>query len=82
MIVPVTKAATCQDIAGERVCLPKIKRSAKNYWEYRVTFNVDGIKQPPRVYNCRDRYYTISDSIRVYYKQNDKLSKLVCRLYN
>lgn len=90
MVAPATKAATCQDIARQQVCLLRIKRSAKYYWEYRAILSIDGRKQPERVYNCRDlalsealrdRYYQEPDRLKVYYQQNDKLGKTVCRLY-
>ncbi|MBN3922306.1 hypothetical protein [Nostoc sp. NMS4] len=38
-----------------QICILSISRSAKNYWEYRVTVSVDGIKRPTEVYNCRER---------------------------
>ena len=81
MVAGATEAATCKDIARQQVCLLRIKRSAKYYWEYRATFSIDGRKQPERVYNCRDRYYQEPDRLKVYYQPHDKLGKTVCRLY-
>jgi hypothetical protein len=79
--IPVTQAATCQEIAGEQVCIQKIKRSAKYYWEYRVNLSIDSLKQAVRFYNCRDRFYLLPDRIQISYQKSDRLSKLVCRLY-
>lgn len=81
LIAPAIEAATCQNIAGEQVCILRIKRSAKYYWQYRVTLNIDGKRQPKRFYNCRDRYYQEPDTIKVYYDRDDKLGKSICRLY-
>lgn len=79
---PGVKAATCQSITDKQVCIETIKRSAKNYWQYRVNLTIDNQKQVTRVYNCRDRYYTLPDRTQVYYPQNDPLAKSVCRLYS
>lgn len=79
---PGVKAATCQSLTGKQVCIENIKRSAKYYWEYRVTLNIENQKQATRIYNCRDRYYTLPDRTQVYYQQNDPLARLVCRLYS
>ncbi|MEH2027585.1 MAG: hypothetical protein V7K62_29185 [Nostoc sp.] len=37
-----------------QICILSISRSAKNYWEYRATVSVDGVKRPTEVYNCRE----------------------------
>jgi hypothetical protein len=81
VIIPVTQAATCQEIAAEQVCIQKIKRSAKYYWEYRVNLSINAVKQAVRVYNCRDRYYLLPDRTQRSYQQSDRLGKMVCRLY-
>lgn len=75
------KAATCQQIAGHQICLQRIKRSAKYYWEYRVALSIDGVKQPERIYNCRDRFYREPDRVKVYFLERDSLGNSVCRLY-
>jgi hypothetical protein len=81
VMIPVTQAATCQEIARKQVCIQKIKRSAKYYWEYRIDLSVDGVKQTTRVYDCRDRYYSLPDRNRISYQKSDRLIQLVCRLY-
>ena len=49
------EASVCRNYQGREICIVDIKRSAKNYWEYRVILSVGGVKQPLEVYNCRDR---------------------------
>ena len=79
--IPPVEAATCKTILGKQVCLLKIKRSAKYYWEYRVQLKINNKKQPTRIYNCRYSYYLQPDKTKVYFKENDELGQLVCRLY-
>ena len=43
----------CQTIEGHEVCLVSIKRSAKNFWEYRVQLRVDGRVRAKERYDCR-----------------------------
>ena len=90
LIAPIANAATCQEIRGKQVCLLKLKRSAKYYYEYRATISIDGRKQPERFYDCRDlnksstrrdRYYTEPNGTKVYFRKDDPLAKSVCRLY-
>ena len=81
LIAPIANAATCQNIRDREVCLLKLKRSAKYYWEYRATISINGKKQPERFYDCRDRYYTESDGFKMYLKSDDPLAQSVCRLY-
>lgn len=62
LIMPLTACATnplfCQEVAGRNVCLLKLDRSAKNYWEYRALITVDGVEQPKFRYDCRQRRQT------------------------
>lgn len=48
-------AAPCRTLHQQTVCIQEIKRSAKYFWEYRVTLQIDGKTQPLAIYNCRDR---------------------------
>ncbi|MEA5468562.1 hypothetical protein [Spirulina sp. 06S082] len=48
-------AAFCQQKGDRQICILQIKRSAKNYWEYRVKVSIDGKVKPIEIYNCRDR---------------------------
>ena len=50
------EAKICGDRFGEQVCISRLKRRAKNYWEYRAEVTIDSKKQSDReIYNCRDR---------------------------
>ncbi|WP_072621727.1 hypothetical protein [Spirulina major] len=51
-------AATCRPWQGHEICILRLKRSAKYYWEYRAQISIDGNQQPPTRYNCRDRTQT------------------------
>jgi hypothetical protein len=70
----------CLTLNNQTLCLQDIKRSAKNYWEYRVTLTLNNIPQPPELYNCRDRIITKKDKSRVKFSPQD-LSNYICRLY-
>jgi hypothetical protein len=59
-------AAVCRQINDRNFCILSIKRSAKNYWEYRAAISIDGVKRPIEVYNCRDRFVI---------KQNKKIDR-------
>ncbi|MGF1590028.1 MAG: hypothetical protein ACFCU7_12425 [Pleurocapsa sp.] len=53
---PIANAAMCRDRYGQQVCILKLERSAKNYWEYRAKVSIDGKKQiEQEIYNCRNR---------------------------
>ena len=43
----------CFDQADRHVCLLKLDRSAKNYWEYWAVVAVDGVEQPRVRYDLR-----------------------------
>lgn len=51
-------AVFCSQQGDRRVCILQIKRSAKNYWEYRAKVSINGTVRPTEVYNCRDRLRT------------------------
>lgn len=48
-------AAFCHQQSDRQICILQIKRSAKNYWEYRAKVSIDGHVRPTEIYNCRDR---------------------------
>ena len=54
-VPPVEAKSFCRPISDRSICILSIKRSAKNYWEYRAVVSVDGVARPIEVYNCRDR---------------------------
>lgn len=51
-------APTCRMVGDRTICIMNIKRSAKNYWEYRASVKIDDQVFPVARYNCRDRTKT------------------------
>ncbi len=83
MIAPRTEANICKFWSGHQVCVVRIKRSAKYYWEYRTILSVDGKKQPEVVYDCRHFYYFKADKTKIYFADNENdLGNFVCHLFN
>ena len=74
-------ASVCRNYQGSEICIVDIKRSAKNYWEYRVILSVDGVKQPLEVYNCRDRTTVKKDGTVLNFGQNNP-GEIVCGFFN
>ncbi len=64
-------ASLCGNRNGHKICILSIKRSAKNYWEYRAEVSVDKVKQPMKVYNCRDRIQVEHDGVVIPFQHND-----------
>ena len=78
---PVANASMCRDRFGQEVCILKLKRSAKNYWEYRATVSVDGEKQRYKeIYNCRDRTLTRRGKFPIPFRENSP-GELVCKTF-
>ena len=78
---PVANAQMCRARFGQTVCILKLKRSAKNYWEYRATVSIDGKKQRAKeIYNCRDRTLTRKGKYPIPF-QADSPGELVCSLF-
>lgn len=74
------QASPCRTIGDRAVCISKIQRSAKNYWEYRVVLTVDGVAQPLAVYNCRDRWRVLKDGTVAPFQPEDG-GEWVCRAF-
>jgi hypothetical protein len=66
---------------GHQICIISINRSAKNYWEYRATVSVDGIKRPTEVYNCRERVKVQYDGTVLPFEQKDP-GEMICSFFN
>ena len=82
LITPRTEANICKSWSGHQVCVVRMKRSAKYYWEYRTILSVDGNKRPEIVYDCRHFSYFKPDKTKVYFKDNkNDLGNFVCRLF-
>lgn len=80
-LTPVADAAICGERNGQQVCILKLKRSAKNYWEYRAKVSIDGAKQKDiEIYNCRDRTLTRKGKYPIPLKANSP-GTLVCQTF-
>lgn len=55
LALPASASEFCRQIEGKEICIVAIKRSAKNYWEYRAKVRIDGAVRPQQIYNCRRR---------------------------
>lgn len=75
------EALPCHTAAGHQFCVLKIKRSAKNFWEYRVTLSKDGVTLPLTVYNCRDRIRSPIDKLPSDFDPNDE-GEWICSFFN
>ena len=73
-------APICKEIKGQQVCIQKMKRSAKNYWEYWAIVEVEGHLRPKETYNCRDRVVIDSANILVPFTR-EIAGDFVCQLY-
>jgi hypothetical protein len=71
-------AAICHSFQGQKLCVVNIKRSAKKYWEYRVTISRDGEIQPVEIYNCRSKYRVNQDKVILSFEPND-IGNLICK---
>ncbi len=67
----------CRSVEGHQVCVLSIKRSAKNFWEYRVQLRVDGQPQPQERYDCRR---TLRPGPNPQQPSTQALHQLVCGL--
>lgn len=74
------KAEFCRQVDGHQICILKIERSAKNYWQYQALASVDGVEKPIASYDCRERSITDFDgNLSSFRSRLD--GKLVCSLY-
>jgi hypothetical protein len=75
------QASVCRNYQGREICIVDIKRSAKNYWEYRVIMSVDKVKQPLEVYNCRSHSTVKQDGTVLAFSQSNP-GEIVCGFFN
>ncbi len=74
------QAKFCRQTQGHQICILKIDRSAKNYWQYQALVSIDGIEKPAASYDCRDRLITDRDgNLSSFRSRLD--GKIVCSLY-
>ncbi len=78
---PIADASLCRVRNGQQVCILQLKRSAKNYWEYRAKVSLDGEQQRGReIYNCRDRTLTRKGKYPIPFKPNSP-GQLICQTF-
>ncbi len=77
---PANAAITCRDYNGHEICILKINRSAKRYWNYRTTISIDGKKQPTEIYNCRGEF-KIQKNGKIVNFEEDGVGNLICRYF-
>ncbi|MBD1807017.1 hypothetical protein H6F98_16385 [Microcoleus sp. FACHB-SPT15] len=78
-VVLPAQASFCRNSNDHLICILSIKRSAKNYWEYRAAVSVDGVKRPIEVYNCQERVRVRQDGVVVPFEPNSP-GELICNL--
>lgn len=76
-----TQAAFCRTDKDNTICILSIKRSAKNYWEYRASVKVNGVTRPIEIYNCGDRTRIKADGKIVAFEPNSA-GDLICNVLN
>lgn len=80
-VVLPAEASVCHNYDGHKICILSIKRSAKNYWEYRAAVSVDGLTRPIEVYNCRNRVKIQQEGTILPLRQSDS-GELICSFFN
>jgi hypothetical protein len=79
-VVLPAEASFCRNCDHHLICILSIKRSAKNYWEYRAAVSIDRVERPIEVYNCRDRTRLRKDGTVVPFESNSA-GELICRFF-
>jgi hypothetical protein len=74
-------AEVCRNYEGQEICILSIKRSAKKYWEYRVSVSIDGVKTPVEIYNCRAKFKVNKDGTVTQFKDNSP-GEMICSFFN
>ncbi len=79
-LLPAQATSPCRQVNGHEVCIQRMKRSAKRYWEYRASVKVDGVSRPMERYDCRDRLRLPDAGTFVPYWQDEAVD-VVCALF-
>jgi hypothetical protein len=74
------QASFCRNYKNQLVCIISIKRSAKNYWEYRTSISVDGKVRPIEVYDCRQKIRIQNNKSVIPFKENDA-GEVICNFF-
>lgn len=78
-VVP-AHAEFCRQVDGHQICILRIKRSAKNYWQYQATVSTDGTIQPSASYDCREKSIIDQDGNMALFRSRLD-GAIVCTLY-
>ncbi|MDJ0728556.1 MAG: hypothetical protein QNJ33_01045 [Crocosphaera sp.] len=81
IMIASAQAEFCRQMNGQQICITKIKRSAKNYWEYRAAVKIDQETRPIEIYDCRQRHRITQEGEIIPFK-SDGVGKLICRVLN
>ncbi|MGK7878915.1 MAG: hypothetical protein AB4060_02295 [Crocosphaera sp.] len=81
IMVSSAQAEFCRQINGQQICISKIKRSAKNYWEYRAAVKIEKETRPIEIYDCRQGHRITQQGDTIPFK-SDGVGKLICRVLN
>jgi len=74
-------ASVCHNYDRHQICILSISRSAKNYWEYRATVSVNGVKRPIEVYNCREQVRIQQGGTVLPFEQKGP-GEMICSFFN
>ncbi|NES64621.1 MAG: hypothetical protein F6K24_04845 [Okeania sp. SIO2D1] len=80
-VAPPAAASFCRNSHGNNICILSIKRSAKNYWEYRAEVSINGRRKPLEIYNCRTEK-KIQKNGKIIKFQPNGAGKLICNVLN
>ncbi|MDY7004521.1 MAG: hypothetical protein SWX82_11325 [Cyanobacteriota bacterium] len=80
-VAPPAAASFCRNYNGNKICILSIKRSAKNYWEYRAEVSINGRREPLEIYNCRTEEKIQKNGKTVKFQSNGA-GKLICNVLN
>ncbi|MCU0552722.1 MAG: hypothetical protein MUC48_25615 [Leptolyngbya sp. Prado105] len=73
-------ADRCRTVDDREICIVSIRRSAKNYWEYRAIVRVNGEVKPLQIYDCRSKT-TIQDNKVLEIFEQDGTAEAVCSFF-
>ncbi|MEM7795397.1 MAG: hypothetical protein AAF579_13235 [Cyanobacteria bacterium P01_C01_bin.118] len=77
--IPTAQAAPlCRTVNNQQVCVLKITRSAKYYWEYRAVVEVDNFRRPMGRYDCRTKDYVNKNGQRT---AEDVGAQVICSFF-
>lgn len=77
---PATATAFCREYHQHSICILRIQRSAKYYWQYRAVVKIDRIERPMAVYDCRQRVRIESSGGIVAFQENGA-GEFICRYF-